>query len=174
MRQLSLSETISCSRACRLSRRQTLDSVAARLRHGAPGKSSCWKRAGWAEALAGAEAGFDVIQAEKYSPADIALLVKQFAGLIERPNSPPLEASIAPMRPNIPRLAQISSSHRRPMLRRRATSLSVFRPANIDPFLIIPKLAPKLFSLRQNSAEQAGGALFSTFPDPLCSAYFSP
>ena len=64
---------------------ETLDSVAARLRRGAPEKKLVLEAGGMAEALAGAEAGFDVIQAEKFSPADIALLVKQFAGLIKRP-----------------------------------------------------------------------------------------
>jgi molybdenum transport protein len=64
---------------------ETLDSVAARLRRGAPEKKLVLEAGAIAEALAGAEAGFDVIQAEKFSPADIALLVKQLAGLIKRP-----------------------------------------------------------------------------------------
>jgi molybdenum transport protein len=64
---------------------ETLDSAVARLRRGAPEKKLVLEAGGIPEALAAAEAGFDVIQAEKFSPADIALLVKQLAGLIKRP-----------------------------------------------------------------------------------------
>jgi molybdenum transport protein len=64
---------------------ETPDSVAARLRRSAPEKKLVLEAATIAEALAAAEAGFDVIQAEKFSPADIALLVKQLATLTKRP-----------------------------------------------------------------------------------------
>jgi molybdenum transport protein len=64
---------------------ETLDSAVARLRRGAPEKKLVLEAGGIPEALAAAEAGFDVIQAEKFSPADIALLIKQLAGLIKRP-----------------------------------------------------------------------------------------
>jgi molybdenum transport protein len=64
---------------------ETLDSVAARLRRGAPEKKLVLEAATIAEALAAADAGFDVIQAEKFSPADIALLVKQLASSTKRP-----------------------------------------------------------------------------------------
>ena len=62
-----------------------MDSVAARLRRGAPEKKLVLEARTIAEALAAAEAGFDVIQAEKFSPADIALLVKQLAVMTKRP-----------------------------------------------------------------------------------------
>jgi len=64
---------------------ETLDSVTARLRRGAPEKKLVLEAGTIAEALAAAEAGFDVIQAEKFSPTDIALLVKQLASLPKRP-----------------------------------------------------------------------------------------
>jgi molybdenum transport protein len=64
---------------------ETLDSAVARLRRGAPEKKLVLEAGTMAEALAAAEAGFDVIQAEKFSPADIALLVKQLANLTKRP-----------------------------------------------------------------------------------------
>jgi molybdenum transport protein len=64
---------------------ETLNSVATRLQRGAPEKKLVLEASGIAEALAAAEAGFDVIQAEKFSPADIALLVKHLARLTKRP-----------------------------------------------------------------------------------------
>ncbi len=64
---------------------ETLDSAVARLRRGAPEKKLVLEAGTIALALAAAEAGFDVIQAEKFSPADIALLVKQLATLTKSP-----------------------------------------------------------------------------------------
>jgi molybdenum transport protein len=64
---------------------ETLDSVVARLRRGAPEKKLVLEAGAMSEALAGAEAGFDVIQAEKFSPAEIALLINQLAVMQQRP-----------------------------------------------------------------------------------------
>jgi molybdenum transport protein len=64
---------------------ESLDSIVRRLRRGAPEKKLVLEARTLAEALAAAEAGFDVIQAEKFPPADIARLIENLAPMPKRP-----------------------------------------------------------------------------------------
>jgi len=63
----------------------TLEQAAARLRKNAPEKKLVIEARDIDEALRAAEAGFDVIQAEKFPPRDIAQLVERLAGMKKRP-----------------------------------------------------------------------------------------
>jgi molybdenum transport protein len=65
---------------------ESLDSIVRRLRRGAPEKKLVLEARNIAEALAAAEAGFDVIQAEKFTPADIARLMENLAQMPKRPS----------------------------------------------------------------------------------------
>jgi molybdenum transport protein len=69
---------------------ESLESIARRLRRGAPEKKLVLEARDVAEALAAAQAGFDVIQAEKFPPADIARLVESLA---QKPNRPAVAAA---------------------------------------------------------------------------------
>lgn len=62
-----------------------LDQIAARLRSQAPEKKLVIEACGLDEAIRAAEAGFDVIQAEKFTPDDIARLKKRLAPMAKRP-----------------------------------------------------------------------------------------
>lgn len=62
-----------------------LEEIIARLRRAAPEKKLVIETNSIEEALAAAAAGFDVIQAEKFSPAEIAALVDALAGERARP-----------------------------------------------------------------------------------------
>lgn len=68
----------------------TLEEVAARLRLRAPEKKLALEAKTHEDALAAARAGFDVIQAEKFSPQAIARLAE---ALREKPNRPLLAAA---------------------------------------------------------------------------------
>jgi molybdenum transport protein len=63
---------------------ESLEDIATRLRRAAPEKKLVIEVAGVPDGLAAAQAGFDVIQAEKFSPAAIAELVAQ-VGVLPRP-----------------------------------------------------------------------------------------
>jgi molybdenum transport protein len=63
----------------------TLAQVAAKLRARAPEKKLILEARNLEEALAAAQAGFDVIQAEKFSPEQIALTATALRGLPKRP-----------------------------------------------------------------------------------------
>ncbi len=62
-----------------------LERIAERLRCAAPEKKLVIEARGVDEAIRAAQAGFDVIQADKFSPGDIARLVERIAGLPQRP-----------------------------------------------------------------------------------------
>ena len=64
---------------------EALDAVVVRLRRAAPEKRLVIEVTTVEAALAAAAAGFDVIQAEKFAPADIAALVARLASLPQRP-----------------------------------------------------------------------------------------
>ena len=63
----------------------SLEDIATRLRRAAPEKKLVIEVAGVADGLAAAQAGFDVIQAEKFSPAAIAELVARTRALPRAP-----------------------------------------------------------------------------------------
>jgi molybdenum transport protein len=69
---------------------RSLADVVSRLRHAAPEKKLVVEVKSVDAAMAAAEAGFDVVQAEKLSPADISRLV---ASLPERPRRPVVAAA---------------------------------------------------------------------------------
>lgn len=62
-----------------------LPEIAARLRRAAPEKTLVIEAKSIDDAVAAAEAGFDVVQAEKFEPADIAALVARLSTLQVRP-----------------------------------------------------------------------------------------
>jgi len=62
-----------------------LHEIAARLRKNAPEKKLVIEARDLDEAVLAAQAGFDVIQAEKFKPAEIAHLVERLATTAERP-----------------------------------------------------------------------------------------
>jgi molybdenum transport protein len=62
-----------------------LEQIAARLRRQAPEKKLVIEVGGVDEAIRAARAGFDVIQAEKFTPDDIALLKERLSSMAKRP-----------------------------------------------------------------------------------------
>jgi molybdenum transport protein len=62
-----------------------LEQIAARLRMQAPEKKLVIEACGLDEAIRAAQAGFDVIQAEKFTPEDIARLKEQLSPMAKRP-----------------------------------------------------------------------------------------
>ncbi|MBB5046740.1 molybdenum transport protein [Rhodopseudomonas rhenobacensis] len=64
---------------------ETLTDTASRLRRGAPEKKLVIEVSSVEAGVAAAEAGFDVIQAEKFVPADIAALMARLAAMPRRP-----------------------------------------------------------------------------------------
>jgi molybdenum transport protein len=86
MHRLSLSETILVFPEHRAFRpEESLDQLAARLRRAAPEKKLVIEVGAVEDGVAAAIAGFDVIQAEKFSPAAIADLVARVRGLPRAP-----------------------------------------------------------------------------------------
>ncbi|ABD89841.1 ModD protein [Rhodopseudomonas palustris] len=64
---------------------EPLAATAARLRRGAPEKKVVIEVGSVEAGVAAAEAGFDVIQAEKFAPSDIAALLARLAAMPRRP-----------------------------------------------------------------------------------------
>jgi molybdenum transport protein len=64
---------------------QTLAQIIERLRRGAPEKKLVIEVTSVEAALAAAEAGFDVVQLEKFAPTDVATLMQQFSAGTPRP-----------------------------------------------------------------------------------------
>lgn len=86
MHRLGLSETILVfPEHLALLGAAPLPEIAARLRRAAPEKKLVIEAKSIDDALAAAEAGFDVIQAEKFEPADFATLVARLSHLRARP-----------------------------------------------------------------------------------------
>lgn len=91
MHRLGLSETILVfPEHLSFMNDRSLADVVSRLRHAAPEKKLVVEVKSVDAAMAAAEAGFDVVQAEKLSPADISRLV---ASLPERPRRPVVAAA---------------------------------------------------------------------------------
>ncbi len=130
---------------------ETLDSVVARLRRGAPEKKLVLEAGGIAEALAGADAGFDVIQAEKFSPADIALLGQTIGRLDKKANTRGCWRRQPRQCGRICRGRRGHPRHIGALCCAAARRLCPFYAQQaLMHFLIDSKLATKLFSLRQN------------------------
>lgn len=86
MHRLGLSETILVfPEHRRFLGNEPLAEVAARLRRAVPEKKLTIEVKSVAEALESARAGFDIIQAEKFSEAHIATLAEALAGFAQRP-----------------------------------------------------------------------------------------
>lgn len=85
MHRLGLSETILVFAEHRAFLDEPLAATVARLRRAAPEKKLITEVATIDEAIAAAEAGFDVLQLEKFAPADVAALVAQLAATPLRP-----------------------------------------------------------------------------------------
>jgi molybdenum transport protein len=86
MHRLGLSETILVfPEHQRFLDNEPLDEVAARLRRSAPEKKLAIEVTTVETALEAARAGFDIIQAEKFSEADIATLAEALTALLPRP-----------------------------------------------------------------------------------------
>lgn len=86
MHRLGLSETILVFPEHRaFLGEESLEALAARLRHATPETKLVIEVANVRDGVAAAEAGFDVIQAEKFTPAAVAELVDRAAGLSHRP-----------------------------------------------------------------------------------------
>jgi molybdenum transport protein len=77
MHRLGLSETILVFPEHRAFLAEPLAEIVKRLRHGAPEKKLVIEVKSIDDAVAAAEAGFDVVQAEKFRPDQIAALCKQ-------------------------------------------------------------------------------------------------
>ncbi|MFC0239332.1 ModD protein [Rhodopseudomonas telluris] len=85
MHRLGLSETILVFAEHRAFLDEPLAATVARLRAAAPEKKLITEVASVEAALAAAEAGFDVLQLEKFAPADVAALTAQLAATPLRP-----------------------------------------------------------------------------------------
>lgn len=85
MHRLGLSETILVFAEHRGFLDEPLSKTVARLRAIAPEKKLITEVASGDAALAAAEAGFDVLQLEKFAPADVAALVQRLAATPHRP-----------------------------------------------------------------------------------------
>ncbi len=86
MHRLGLSETILVfPEHVALLRDAALSDVAACLRHAAPEKKLVIEVTSIEGALAARDAGFDVVQTEKFSPADVAVLVARLSAWPGRP-----------------------------------------------------------------------------------------
>lgn len=85
MHRLGLSETILVFAEHRAFLDEPLAATVARLRRAAPEKKLITEVSSVDAALAAAEAGFDVLQLEKFVPADVAALVAQLAATPYRP-----------------------------------------------------------------------------------------
>jgi molybdenum transport protein len=85
MHRLGLSETILVFGEHRGFLDEPLAATVMRLRHVAPEKKLVTEVSSIEAALAAADAGFDVLQLEKFAPADVATLVQQLA---DRPSRP--------------------------------------------------------------------------------------
>jgi molybdenum transport protein len=80
MHRLGLSETILVFSEHRGFLDEPLAATVERLRHAAPEKKLVIEVASVDAALSAAEAGFDVLQLEKFTPGDVAAVVKRLAG----------------------------------------------------------------------------------------------
>ncbi|NEV78829.1 ModD protein, partial [Rhodopseudomonas sp. BR0C11] len=85
MHRLGLSETVLVFGEHRGFLDEPLDATVARLRATLPEKKLITEVASIDAALTAAEAGFDVLQLEKFAPADVATLIQQLAGRPSRP-----------------------------------------------------------------------------------------
>jgi molybdenum transport protein len=85
MHRLGLSETILVFPEHRAFLAEPLAETAKRLRHGAPEKKLVIEVKSIDDAMAAVDAGFDVIQAEKFSPEQIAALTGRLRGEAARP-----------------------------------------------------------------------------------------
>lgn len=90
MHRLGLSESVLVFPEHLIFSREPLPDIIARLRRAAPEKKLVIEAKDIAAALAAAYAGFDVIQAEKFSAADVAVLM---TGLTSRPRRPLVAAA---------------------------------------------------------------------------------
>ncbi len=93
MHRLGLSETILVFPEHRAFLAESLAETVKRLRHGAPEKKLVIEVKSIDDAVAAAEAGFDVVQAEKFSPDQIAALCKQLRSSAKGSAARPLVAA---------------------------------------------------------------------------------